>query len=264
MKGIFRHLLAGTFLLTMLAACDDIKEDERFVPIQTIESNRTVILEDYTGQFCRNCPEGHSFIEDMEKQYGERFIPVSIHAGEFGIAVGANPKIEGLMQPLGNEMAQHRGITTYPSGIIDGAGPYDHYSWAEAVRNAMLKPALCELSGDFTYSGREIKGTVKIDAGESFTGRLGLWLLEDGIVSIQQNNSQLVTDYTHNNVWRATISKDVWGDPVTGTIGEESEYEFSFTLDEKWKPENCKIVAFVTDDKGTYLQAARFLPTQAE
>ena len=45
-----------------IIGCNDIDSDERFIELPPIEGNRVVLLEDYTGQSCPNCPEGHRVI----------------------------------------------------------------------------------------------------------------------------------------------------------------------------------------------------------
>lgn len=256
MKSKFALILAGTAALSCMTACDDINEADRFVPVQPVESNRTVLLEDYTGQLCRNCPEAHEIIEGLEKQYGDRFIAVSIHAGSFGVAAGSSTLFEGLMQPQGTGMADKRGITEYPQGVIDGGKPLGRSAWAASVLSALEIPATCEISGSVTYTGSDATIAIDLLLGESFHGKIGMWVVEDNIVSIQQNGAQLVMQYTHNNVWRGSVTPDVWGEDVSGNLGEKEELAFNYTLDKTWKPENCKLVVFVTNNNGDYMQAA--------
>lgn len=52
-------------------------------------------------------------------------------------------------------------------------------------------------------------------------------------------------DYEHNHVFRAAIN-GTWGsDPFSIDENEEEILENSYILNEKWKPENISIVAFV-------------------
>ena len=107
-----RIILALALAAISFTACDEVDEADRFKELEKIESKRTVLLEDFTGQLCTNCPDGHRLIASLQEQYGENIIAVGIHAGECGIAEGSNPNLLGLMQPEGNEYAKKAGVQT--------------------------------------------------------------------------------------------------------------------------------------------------------
>lgn len=255
-KKIFRVLpLAGI----IFAACNDIDSDERLIPLPPVESDRVILLEDYTGQRCTNCPDAHQIIEQLQAQYPGQVVAVSIHAGSFAVPV-TNPTYLGLKQPFGDEMGSFRNIEEYPSGIIDGNGPMLHTAWAAAVYNALQVPSLCQISVDgltFDAASRTLSGFINILPGTSTTANLGIWLLEDGIVARQTEHGTVVREYVHNHVMRTYISTTVWGDPVTLLREEETEIPFSVAVASEWDETQLSIVAFATDaTTGQYLQTA--------
>ena len=91
MKTIYKNsLIACTVAMTAVTftACDEVGENDRYILGEAIKVERGVLLEDFTGQNCINCPEAHKVIEQLEEQYGEdKFIAVSIHCGGFGIDI---------------------------------------------------------------------------------------------------------------------------------------------------------------------------------
>lgn len=255
-KNTIFALLASGALLT---SCNDIDSNDRFIDLPPIESDRVVLLEDYTGQNCTNCPDAHAVMEQLQEQYPGQVVCVSIHAGEFAIPVDY-PLYTGLKQPFGDEMGSRRGVENYPSGVIDGSGPALHTDWAAYVRAARSKPALCEVTVDgFAYDAdtRTLTGNVTLLPGVSGGANLGIWLLESNIVARQTNHGKIDRKYVHNHVMRAHISGSIWGDPVTLLRDEESVHEFSITLDPTWNAGNVSVAAFVTDAAtGEYLQSA--------
>lgn len=50
------YFVAGMALAASLTACDDIKESDRYIEVPAAKVERTVLLEDFTGQNCTNCP----------------------------------------------------------------------------------------------------------------------------------------------------------------------------------------------------------------
>ena len=84
MNKIFCALLLG--VTGWLTACDEIAEGDRYLEMPAVESRRAVLLEEFTGQMCTNCPEAQRRISSMKEQYGDQLVVVGIHAGNFGLA----------------------------------------------------------------------------------------------------------------------------------------------------------------------------------
>ena len=100
-----KSILYTAFLgfAALFTACDEVSEGERYISLPQVETKRNVLLEDFTGQFCSNCPTAHATINSLKAQYGSSLIAVSVHATDvFGIMEGQYPTIVGLMQPEGN------------------------------------------------------------------------------------------------------------------------------------------------------------------
>lgn len=43
---------------------------------------RTLLVEDYTGLWCNNCPDGMLALEEMERTYGRQLVPLSVHIND--------------------------------------------------------------------------------------------------------------------------------------------------------------------------------------
>ena len=114
MKKKLSHILLSVGLI--MTACNDIAENDRYIEVEATKAERTVLLEDFTGQNCVNCPAAHRTIEALEEQYGAHLIAVSIHAGHFGIPA-TNKRYTGLMQEEGQAYNDLYGIEDYPKGI---------------------------------------------------------------------------------------------------------------------------------------------------
>lgn len=276
MNKFIKYILPCAFAGVLFAGCNDIAPEDRFIELPPVEGDRVVLLEDYTGQKCPNCPDGARIIEQLKEQYGDRIIPVSIHAGDFAVPVDYNRYL-GLMQPFGNDMARSREVATYPSGVIDGGNRCERGAWAAGVRDALSVPSTC----DITFSGLEVdnidnkqvlSGTISMTLLPRTMQRcavlVGVWLLEDGIVARQYNvngDNTWTMDYVHNHVMRAYYGANPFGNPLVGNDGEAMdllydvpvETQFSFIIDESWKAENLSVVAFVKDaESGVYMQSS--------
>jgi thiol-disulfide isomerase/thioredoxin len=240
-------------------ACNDIDEQDRFIEVSAVESNRVVLLEDYTGQRCTNCPDAHAVMEQLQEQYPNQIVCVSIHAGSFAIPA-SNATYVGLKQDFADDMATLRKVESYPSGAIDGASPYQYADWATVVRAAMAKPAYAEVTVDnlqYDAATSTLTGEVTILPGQTMSARLGIWLTESNITAMQVNHGDIVMNYVHNNVLRNHISESVWGDAISLEYGVTTTYSFSTSVQSTWVPENLSVVAFVVNaETGEYVQTA--------
>lgn len=256
-----KYIFGLSLFLPLLFSCSDmIPADERYEELPQVEAKRRILIEDFTGQFCSNCPEAHKVIHNLQQQYADGVIAVAIHAGNFGIAEGSNAKITGLMQPEGDTYAAHWGVSAYPSGLINRAsGLLKHTDWATYVRDALVQDAVmdialnCKVSDDSTMLtiDTEINSNVDVDA------KLQLWVTESGITAVQQNGGTLDADYTHNHVYRASVN-GLWGEDIrlNGYIPYGSAHQIA--VRDNWDVENLSVVAFVYNDAKGVLQAAEF------
>ena len=242
MKKLLIFLAAIPFFIS----CDNIGEDERYITVEGVKAERRVLLQEFTGQRCVNCPAAHQVIEKLEEQYGEDLIVVSIHAGQFGIKAPA-----GLMQVEGDEYASRWNVTTYPCGVIDmTGGVLNSDSWATAIRNDLEKPTDLEIDIEaYVIDNNSINITTNMAASESVAGSMILWVVENGIVTLQLDGEVTRTDYVHNNVFRACVN-GVWGQPVKIAPREEFTVNSSIAIDSKWNLDNIYIVGYVYNDSG--------------
>ena len=65
-KAYLAILLTAVFM----TACSNIDEDERLIYVKPAAVERSVLLEDFTGQRCVNCPLAADEIAKLHEQYG--------------------------------------------------------------------------------------------------------------------------------------------------------------------------------------------------
>ena len=253
------YFVAGMALAASLTACDDIKENDRYIEVPAAKVERTVLLEDFTGQNCTNCPAAHRAIEALEEQYGEHLVAVSIHAGIFGISA-ENKRYTGLMQPDGQSYNDRYGISEYPKGVVDGHTPIGFDDWATAVYNDIQQPTPLSIGIAASADAGEVAMDITLESSEELSGNLVVWIVESCIVARQEDmDLGRIPDYVHNNVFRACVN-GLDGEGVTLAVGEPSTLSYSIplkaTATETWKPENLAVVAFVKNGSGV-VQAAR-------
>ena len=74
--------------IALLVACEVIPEGERLIPVETEETNRKILLVEFSGVKCNNCPiaaeEGHK----LQHLYGEKLVIVEMHPASNALTNG--------------------------------------------------------------------------------------------------------------------------------------------------------------------------------
>lgn len=256
---------ASVFVAFCFAACSEIAEDERFVEQPLPDVKRNVLIEDFTGQSCVNCPDASDLIHELQEQYGEDVvIGVGIYSGPFGKTPTSN-KILNLMTEQGQRYWDHwfASDTPQPVGKINRK-PYQYAEdWKSSVNEALSIPTKMELSvasSDFNPESRSYSIEVHVKDESIERGLLQVWLVEDSIVAYQKRaidgQTKILFDYTHNHVFRTSMiplaDDNDWGMGEEIALGQASVTckNYVMVLDEAWKPENMSAVVFVTSDNG--------------
>lgn len=245
-------------LLGALVACDDIPEDERFIYVKPAAVSRTVLIEDFTGQRCVNCPNATEAIEQIIEQYGDSaVIAVGIHSGPF--AKNTNGTTLPLWTAEGDEYFNYWQVQEQPSGMVNRHAVSNYPSWAAQVYEDIQKtaPLSIELSIEETEASRSFYVNSRMMATDgNVSGKLQLWLVEDSIVSPQyMPDGKPVRDYVHNHVFRQSIN-GTWGEDVAIPEGESKVAYSSFDVPETYDLARLSVVAFVYNNTGV-LQAAK-------
>lgn len=268
------NILGCVALISILSSCDNIKEDDRYILGEEITVERSVLLEDFTGQYCVNCPEAHEVIKQLEEQYGkDKVIAVSIHCGDFGIPTSStnfSRGAVGLMTAEGEAIMEAYGINSFPMGVIDNGKPETFDAWPTSVRSALQKPTdvTIDVSADYVASpnnGTEgYFGTIVINAnvtsGSTREAQVQFWIVEDEITAYQKSETGSIADYVHDNVFRAQVFDGLNGNKYNfeshNTLLISGSIESRWTDKERWELKNLSVVAYVSDKNGV-LQVKR-------
>ena len=276
--------IARLFILLFIAtsllySCDQVDVTNRYVDVSTnqpdssdsmpdsaIVFERTVLLEEFTGQKCTNCPDAHRMVAQLLNQYGDRLISVAIHSGGFGIAESSSSaKMLGLMQPEGDVYANFWGVQAYPSGVVDRrGGVLAATDFASSIFKEMQRETemgiFLNAAIDNVDGKQVIKCHVELESTVDIDGKLQLWVTESNIKAFQVDNGKPVVDYEHNHVYRACIKatedQGFWGEDVAIKENIAMSFDRQIAVKDNWNPENLSVVAFVYNDKDGVYQAA--------
>jgi len=265
-------ILASLALVFAMTSCDKLKEPYKIEPpVIVVDTNLVqltaedtlnfdgkivVLLEDYTGVRCVNCPEAAEIASQLQEQNEGHLIVLGVHPNT-AYQIPYND-VTDFRTEEGNDWNNYFNIDSYPSGTVNRKEAIGNPEWTAAVNNVIGSDAPVRLIVKTAYneSDREVSLSVYskfLTTVESDDVRLTLCMMEDSIVGPQQTTTGVNTNYMHRHVFRGTVDGLTWGrvlDINSGSTIESGRYfatNMKFNVDEKYNADQFYIVAFITD-----------------
>lgn len=231
---------------------------------------RVLLIEEFTGQRCPNCPEMAQSIKVLDETYKNQLVVVAIHAGFFAMPIGGDFATD-YRTPAGNTLNGFFGISGYPKALVNRTG----YGTPDLILDSdqlagRIAPLLenepvmgIKISPTYSSSDRNLNIGVDVKILEQIQRKLllSVFITEDSIVSPQQNKTEIIHDYVHRHILRTAVNGP-WGDEINDGLAainpqENFNKNFQTNVAANWNENHCHIVAFVYDGE-TYevLQAA--------
>ncbi len=223
--------------------------------VSTTPENKKVIVEEFTGVKCPNCPAGHVVLADI----------LSANPGVvFGI--GYHPTNSSYTTPYAGDPDFRRAFTDafystpycgtsrfMPSAFTNrreygGERIQSRSDWAGHTTTLLTEssPVNVGFMSNYNTTTNQLDVTVEVYYTATVTepNTLYVMLAENNLVSQQSGASG---QYTHKHVFRENLTTAQWGDPLTTTTqGHLETINFSFdNTTTGYDMTNCELVAFV-------------------
>lgn len=217
-----------------------------------------VLIEDFTGQRCVNCPSAAELIHGVSETFGESVIPVGIHGGSFG----QNTPLANALGSLGSYCYDQWGGNSLPQpSVLVNRRPGGMLSNVSEIESKLFDNVRAETQKKSTVGFKQVEIATKIGS-DSYTisfeliakegipsANLQLWVVEDGIDSYQFYSDGR-HNYTHNHVLRGSITENL-GDVISLSKTDPLQKQYTYTHNAAWNLDNVSIVAIVSSpDKG--------------
>jgi hypothetical protein len=233
----------------------------------TTELQQQVLLEEFTGIKCGQCPAATQKARELAALYPGRVHMIALHAGSF--AVPRAPYKKDFRTPEGDELLNvfASGTAGFPFAMVNrtklnGVFILGVDGWAAAIDEVLRrKPGM----GIKLQAGQlQADSTMQIIADLDYrkegneNQHLAVYIVEDSIVYNQKDyrrvnqgfTDDLDTSYVHMHMLRGSVGRfGTWGEPL-GIISAGQKVRKIYTVDFRgrgWKKHNCSIIAFVHD-----------------
>ena len=261
MKHFF-PFLALSFALVALTSCEP-KEEPQPEPIPASFPKKHLI-EEFTGQGCGYCPYGMDCIHDFV-QNDTNYVLVLHHYGyqQDHFTVAGSKTITNALKVSGApSMTINRAKTSYKEdGYKRSTLVFHPANLPSADKTQFDQTTYASVNIENTYdpSSRELKVTVSGALCTADYPSLNLTVLvkESGMIDTQADYYKTFEgwqEFRHTNAVRAFLT-DAKGDELIVDSTRHYIAEYSVTLNDAWVPENCMVVAFLSEEFRPVIQA---------
>lgn len=241
---------------------------------------RKILVEDYTGHTCGNCPRAAEILHSLECEWGDRVVPLAVHVGFFSLPQNLpdGKYANDYRTPFGNDWNTYFGNSAagLPNGLVnripDGGNYIRSYTaWSALAANLLAQPAEATISLTNTYSEgtRTVSVVADINVLTNLSNgpyKLFVVVSEDSVVNWQKDYSlddEDIPDYKHMHMLRTSLT-GTWGADVNGGAnlpsGQALTLNFSVQLNEEWNAHHCNIVAWLAQDGNKQVIQAEYRP----
>lgn len=251
-----------SLLLAVLTLSSCGKEDH-WVEVVTPDVARkraVVLVEDYTGQECINCPNAAAQLERISESLSTPVITVGMHAFQTGFV---RPEMQSKEADL--YWSAFKVSKAIPAIVVNRTmqqGQYysqDINTWETLITTAANEEAEYTLSLSAALQGDKVSLSAEaapIGEKKSKEGVvLHLWVVED-VIGYQKFPRMRKQDYFHHNVFRGALN-GAWGEVLSfSPTARVSRSDYSLPANVK-VADNAKVVALLTEGAmGRVLEAA--------
>jgi thiol-disulfide isomerase/thioredoxin len=229
--------------------------------------SRTVLIEEFTGEWCGWCPTGMMEIEEMIAKYGDTIIVVAVHISD----PLESPSASAMIGAWGG-MAPSALVNRVFDTILDNQ-IFVTDDWDAVIARQINSPSPCEvqLVYGFNAATRVLTAEVKAIFTENYIGdgRLNLYIVEDSVAGNAQHNylsgnpdfintpfyslPDPIPGFIHEHVLREMVGESYGIDgiiPDTVTAGQEFIYTFTCTIPAGYNLGHLHLIGLVQQYKG--------------
>lgn len=248
---------------------------------------KRVLVEEFSGTNCGNCPRGFVAMENLQNMYGYAIQPVVYRTYQ---GSSESPGVGEITQYLGLDavgapsgVVNRTFMPSYPMGAVEGS----HYvfsgrsigdadTWLDNVQDALATPAeaVVHVKSAYDEATREIDMTATVSYAVNTRNKsvsLYMALLEDKVSIVQSNylnstedpllgdwgkggkyGTAMVVGYELDHVARGIVGNGYQGEqiqlPAEVEAGKEYQFSYQFTVPEYvTEPKNASILVALID-----------------
>ena len=230
-------LIFSTLLL--IISCD-IEEGPYIADYDSyVNPEKKVLIEDYTGHLCPDCPEAGREIKAIQDIYGNQVIALAIHVSKTfarPYPESQAPKFQyDFRTQWGDNWDETFSISNLglPRGMVNRLSyPSNHQlgkdEWAGIVAQELKKEIDFKIS--ITSNNSNINVNTEVVNTLINKHNIFICLAENNIINWQKDGQEEVENYEHNHILRSVIADESISNSYELTSGQIIEKEYSYDI----------------------------------
>ena len=229
-----------------IAGCTD-SLFSNYNPLATIDNGscipylKNVLIEDFTGHTCPNCPGAATELEAIHNLYGEQIIGMAIHVSNTFARPYPESQAPKFQYDFRTEWGDNWDASNLfdisnsglPKGMVNRIGyPNEHKlgvsEWLSAVDLELSKNV--DLGIKIESNSTKITISTRILSNISGNYNLVVCLTENEIINWQKDGSDNIEDYEHNHVLRTVLYDGEFSSSNSFSIGNKYEKTIDYNL----------------------------------
>ena len=229
-----------------------------------------VLIEDFTGPTCSNCPSAHSIILGIDGAHTGRINVIGLMPDDFSQTLPTDSSKYNFRSSVASQIEQQifgalyampdAGIDRMPLGDANQGSIYqvvNRATWSDLVNTQLAVTDSINLSVVSTYDPTTQKAaittTVTYLQPMSTQQSLSIAVVEDSFVDWQEDGINYDTFYHFNDVFRDLVTGNPVGSPILPAMpnkeaGRTAMRTYLYAIDPtKWNPAHMRVIAFVTN-----------------
>jgi hypothetical protein len=252
-------ITAVAALMLFALGCDKININNTHKPYEPMGGSKTVLIKDFTGARCVNCPEAAEYAHELQHRLGEdRIFIMSVHAGFLAQPLGQFPN---FLTDEGTEWYNNH--DSNPLFTVDHVALTDGQTFSveqidTPVANALNEVQLFEIFIENTYDEASRRLSVESNFYPMGDGEgkyyATVCLVEDSIVGWQTVPGGVNQEYVFRNVFRGTLNGADGELVCNGPFYVDDKFvtKSNIVLDSTYNADQCYILTYLynkTDGK---------------
>ena len=221
---------------------------------EVVPTGKTVLIKDFTGARCVNCPAAAEYAHSLQHQLDEDHIFImSVHAGYLAQPIGSFPN---FLTEEGTEWYNNHDAN--PLFAVDHVALTDGNTFNEGQIDAPVTAALEEeqsfeivVGARYDEADRQLQVSAQAIALNDMDGQFYITacLVEDNIVGWQTIPGGVDKEYVFRNVFRGTIN-GAYGEAFEEYhVDSDDTFSFSYSteINADYNAEECYLMVYIYD-----------------